>query len=82
MTPPSLEAMDATMVSRLEELLRTAPSWVQLLRACAKAKAWGVPNVLCLAPTICTGMCGGGGCAELLEGAGAGRMGGGFLEGS
>lgn len=81
-TPPSLEAMDATMVSRLEELLRTAaPSWLQLPRA--RARAWAFPSVLCLAPTICTGMWGvWGGWPELLAGGGAGRMGGGFLEGS
>lgn len=70
------------MVSRLDELLRTAaPSWQQLPRA--RARAWAFPSVLCLAPTIWTGMCGAwGGWAELLVGGGAGRMGGGFLEGN
>lgn len=70
------------MVSRLEELLRTAaPSWLQL--PLASARAWAPPSVLCLAPTIWTGMCGGwGGWLELLDGVGAGRMGGGFRDGS
>lgn len=77
--PPSLEAIDATIVSRLAELVRMPPSWQQLLRA--RPKAWVFPGMLCLAPTIWTGMCGGwGGCAVVLTGGGAGRIGGGFLE--
>lgn len=56
MTPPSLEAREATMVSRLLELLSTAPSWELELRACARAKAWEFPKLLCLAPTIWTGI--------------------------
>lgn len=78
--PPALEAIDATIVSRLAELVKTVPpSWPQL--PWALHKAWVFPSVLFLAPTIWTGICGGwGGCTVVLTGGGAGRMGGGILE--
>lgn len=44
-------------------LLLTFPaavlSWAMLHRACARATAWAFPAKPCLAPTSCTGMCGG-----------------------